>query len=453
MLLLRTPRRVITRGVIDMATSRVLETDSYFYSGEWARADAASSEALQKAIKEALGEHHKKVKEVLDAVEKNVKDFGSVQDGVKTAVAKLNEDGAKLIADLQTLKAEKAANDARLLDLEQKALARGAGGGGAKIKSLGQMVIESQEWKDFAARAGSLRMSMKPFAMKTITTITGGAGAFPEFLPTPVIPPFQPLTIRDLLDVGTTTQNLIEWVQETLFTNAAAPVSEGGLKPMSDITYTRESIPIRTVAHWVKASKQILADFSQLMTLINGRLTFGLKLVEERQILYGDGTGDNLLGLIPQATAYNAGSFHKGNDTRIDVIRHAMLQVNLAFYPCTGIAMSPTDWHDLELTKDSLGRYMISSPTQSTPGMLWGLPVAQCYSMAAGEFLVGAFKLCATLFDREEAQILVSNEDQDNFVRNMVSILCEERIGLAVSRPQALIHGFIPVGESTEVAQ
>lgn len=447
------PRRIITRGVIDMATSRVLETDSFFYSGRMALADGPTSEALQKAIKEALGEHGKKVKEVLDAVEANVKTYGSVQEGVKAAVAKLNEDGGKLIADFQTLKAEKVANDARLLDLEQKILARGAGGGAAKVKSIGQLVIESQEWKDFAARANSLRMSMKPFALKTITTVTGGAGAFPEFLPTPVIPPFMPLTIRDLLDVGTTTQNLIEWVQETLFTNAAAFVSEGGLKPQSDITYTRETIPVRTVAHWVKASKQILADFSQLMTLINGRLTFGLKLVEERQILYGDGTGDNLLGLIPQATAYTPNAFRRANDSRIDVIRHAMLQVNLAFYPCTGIAMSPTDWHDLELTKDSLGRYMISSPTQSTPGMLWGLPVAQCYSMAAGEFLVGAFKLCATLFDREEAQILVSNEDQDNFVRNMVTILCEERIGLAVSRPQALIHGFIPAGESTEVAQ
>lgn len=450
MLLLRKPRRVITRGVIDMATSRVLETDSYFYAGEWARADAASSEALQKAIKEALTEHSNKVKAVLDEVEKNVKTFGTVQDGVKVAVAKLNEDGAKLISDLATLKAEKAANDARLLDLEQKILARGPGGGPARAKSIGQQVIESEQWKEFAKKAGSMRMSMAPFPVKNITTSTAGAGAFPEFLPTPVIPPFQPLTIRDLLDVGTTQSNLIEWVKETLFTNAAAPVSEGAIKPQSDITYERDTIPVRTVAHWMRASKQILADFGQLMTLINGRLTFGLKLKEEQQILYGDGTGDNLFGLVPQATAYTPNAFKRGDDTRIDVIRHAMLQVNLAFYPCTGIAMSPTDWHDLELTKDQFGRYMIASPTQSTPGMLWGLPVAQCYSMAAGEFLVGAFKLCATLFDREEAQILVSNEDQDNFVRNMVTVLCEERLALGVSRGQALIHGFIPAGESTE---
>jgi HK97 family phage major capsid protein len=80
--------------------------------------------------------------------------------------------------------------------------------------------------------------------------------------------------------------------------------------------------------------------------------------------------------------------------------------------------------------------------------MLWGLPVAQCFSMSAGEFLVGAFKLAATLFDREEAQILVSNEDNDNFTRNMVTVLAEERLALAVSRPAAIIHGFVPAGES-----
>jgi HK97 family phage major capsid protein len=446
---IRTMRRIITRGVIDMATSRILESEGYLYSGPIASADAASSETLRLAIKTALEEHGKKVADTMKEVQKSVADNGVVAEGLKVAVAKLNEDGAKLIADHEKLKAEKAANDQRILDLEQKILTRGGLGGGANPqKTLGLQLIESEQWKEFAKRAGSLRCSMMPFKVKNITTVTGGAGAFPEFLPTPVIPPFQPLTIRDLLDHGTTESNLIEWVKETLFTNAAAPVSEGALKPQSDITYDRVSIPVRTLAHWIKASKQILADFKQLMTLIDGRMRFGLKLVEEREILYGDGTGDHLFGLIPQATAYS-GAYHRATDTRIDVIRHAMLQVNLAFYPATGICMSPHDWHDLEITKDSLGRYMIANPTQSTPGMLWGLPVAQAYSMAPGEFLVGAMKLCATLFDREDAQLLVSNEDQDNFVRNLVTVLEEERIALAVSRPQALIHGFIPSGEST----
>jgi HK97 family phage major capsid protein len=237
-------------------------------------------------------------------------------------------------------------------------------------------------------------------------------------------------------------------VAENVFTNNAAVVSEGATKPKSDITYSRLSVPVTTIAHWIIASKQILADFKQLATLINGRLQFGLKLAEEQEILFGDGIGDHLNGLVPQATARSA-AYDKSGDTMIDIIRHAMLQVQLAFYPTTGIVLSPTDWHELELTKDSFGRYILAAPASNTPAMLWGVPVVQCYSMAAGDFLVGAFKLAATIFDREQAQILVSNEDNDNFTRNMVTILCEERLALAVSRPKAFIFGAFPAGHSS----
>jgi HK97 family phage major capsid protein len=440
-------RRIITRGVIDMATSAILESDSYLYRGPMALADDAPDAKLMAAIETAMQTHFKKVNEVLQKHEADLKQYGTVQDGTKAAIAELNEKGGPLFAQY---KIEKEKADARILALEQKLITSLAGGrGGARLKSVGEMLIESEEWKAFAAKGGNIKHSMQ-WQTKTITSnpASGGGGAFPEFLPTPVIPAFQPLTVRDLLDTGTTETNLINWVRELLFTNAAAVVSEGAVKPQSDITYERLDVPVRTIAHWIKASKQILADFKQLATLINGRLTFGLKLAEEKEILFGDGTGDHLDGLVPQATAFS-GAFTKVGDTRIDIIRHAMLQVQLAFYPSTGIVMSPVDWHALELTKDHFGRYILAAPASNTPGMLWGLPVVQCYSFAAGDFLVGAFKLAATLFDREVAQILVSNEDNDNFTRNMVTILCEERLALAVTRPAAFVFGAFPTGTST----
>lgn len=443
-------KKVITRGVIDMATSRVLETDFHYYRGPWARADAASTKALQDAIKLELEAHARKVSEAITAVTDQVKTFGAIQEGGKAAIEKLNADGQKIIEDHGKLKTEHATVQARILDLEQKLISRGPGGAGNVVKSLGEQVVDSVEWKEYAKRASSLKGSMNPFRFKTITSLTGsgGPGLFPQILPTVVVQPLQPLTMRDLLDVSTTENSSIEWVFEKVFTNMAGMQSEGGLKPESNITYDREIINVKTIAHWIKASKQILSDFKQLPGLINGRLTYGLKLKEEQQILFGDGTGDNLHGLVPQSTAYSNIGGHS-TDTRIDVIRRAMLQVMLAFYNPTGIVMSPTDWMQLELLKDTLGRYLIASPTQSSPGFLWGLPVVQAFSFVPGDFLVGAFKLAATLFDREESQILVSNEDQDNFVRNLVTILCEERLALGVSRSQALVYGSIPSGEST----
>jgi HK97 family phage major capsid protein len=443
----RASRYIITRGVIDMATSAVIRNEGYFYDGLIARADAADEGKIMAAVEAALAKHFKTVSEVITKTQEDIKTFGAIQDATKEAIAKLNSDGGPLFAKF---KEEREKSDARILALEQKLIAGIAGiRGPQKVKTPGELFIECEAFKEANKIGWSVRRNVR-LELKNITSgaTSGGAGAFPEFLPTPVIPPFQPLTVRDLLDQGTTETNLIEWVAENVFTNAAAVTSEGATKPKSDITYSRLNVPVTTIAHWIIASKQILADFKQLATLINGRLNFGLKLAEEKELLLGDGTGDHLNGLIPQATAFSTAHDRSG-DTMIDIIRHAMLQVQLAFYPTTGTVLSPTDWHTLELTKDSFGRYILSAPASNTPAMLWGVPVVQCYSMPPGDFLVGAFKLAATIFDREQAQILVSNEDNDNFTRNMVTILCEERLALAVSRPKAFINGTFPPGTST----
>jgi HK97 family phage major capsid protein len=371
---------------------------------------------------------------VLKKVEADLTEHKKVQEGTKDAVAKLTEKGAEL--------------HGRLHDLEQ-AVAKAAEKPGRAL-SLGEQFVADPKLKDYASVAQSSVKSNYRWHTKNITSIEGsaGAGIFSDRLPGVVEEPLRPLSIRALLDPGTTDSNLIEWVKELLFTNNADVVSEGALKPQSDITYELEQVPVRTIAHWFRASKQVLADFKQLATLINGRARWGLKIKEEDQILFGDGTGQNLLGLIPQATPYNTGLSRPG-DTYIDTIRHAILQVRLAYYPASGVVMSPTDWHHLELTKDNENRYLIASPTSRTPPMIWGQPVVEADGMPLGDFLVGAFRMAATLFDREQASIMLSTEDQDNFVRNMVTILCEERLALAVSRPAAFVHGEFPAGSTT----
>lgn len=453
------PRKIITRGVIDMATSKILEEDSYLHFGPMALADAAEdNEKVRKAVDEALSKHFLKVKEVHTEFEKQLAENGRVTDKVKDDIAALNKDGGKLVADQKEIIAQQAA---RLADVEQKLAqtikAMGATNSRAERKSLGQQFVESEQFKNFVGGdLKNIRMpgkgSSSPFEVKAITNLpgSGGPGIFPEYLQQPVIPNFMPLTIRDLLGQGTTDSNSIIWVQENVFTdNAGYQGSEGSLKPQSDISYVLQTINVVTLAHWIKASKQTLSDFKMLQTLVDNRLSFGLKLAEEREILFGDGATNHLHGLVPQSTAYNTG-LSKAGDQMLDIIRHAMLQVTLAFYPPTGVALSPTDWHSIELLKDGFHRYLFSNPSGSIPAMVWGLPVAQCFSFGAGEFLVGAFKLAATIFDREQASILVSTEDQDNFVRNMVTILAEERLALGVSRPKAIISGSFPSGSTSD---
>lgn len=391
--------------------------------------------ALIEGIRKAIGEKTAEADVILKQVQADIKTFGTAQEGTKDAMAKITDENQKL--------------HGRLTDIEQKlADVKTNTMGGAKQKNIGHQFVESESFKSFVKRGG--KGHSDAFELKSITSLdaSAGAGIYSDRLQGVVEEPLRPLTIRALLAQGTTNSNLIEWIKELLFTNNADVVSEGAAKPQSNITYEREDVPVRTIAHWIIATRQVLSDFPQLATLINGRLSYGLKIAEENQILLGDGTGENLLGLIPQATNYNTG-LNRANDTFIDVIRHAILQVRLSFYNASGIVLTPSDWHNIELTKDNQNRYMMANPAGNLPPMLWGRPVVESDGMPNDQFLVGAFSLAATLFDREQATVAVSTEDRDNFIKNMVTILCEERIALAVSRPAAFVHGSFPAGSTT----
>lgn len=396
-------------------------------------------QAMIDAIKASMKERDSEVLVVVKQAQSDIAAFGKVQEGTKDAIAALTKQGQEMHGRIHDIEQTVAT----LKDAQQ-------GGRPAQEKSFGEQFVESDEWKAFAKRGASMKHTSEPFRVKTITSFagSGAAGVWSDRLPGVIEEPLRPLSIRDLLDVGRTTSNLIEYIRELLYTSNADVVSEGTQKPESNITYERADSPIRTIAHWIRATRQVLADFPMLASLINGRLRWGLKIKEENEILLGDGTGEHLLGLIPQATDYNT-ALNKAGDTMIDVIRHALLQVELAFYPPSGSVMSPTDWHNLELTKDNENRYMMASPSSRTPPMLWGYPVVSSHAMTQGGFLVGAFRLASTLWDREEFSIMASTEDRDNFVTNMVTILGEERLGLTVYRPRAFVYGNFPIGSTT----
>ena len=236
--------------------------------------------------------------------------------------------------------------------------------------------------------------------------------------------------------------NALEYVRETGFTNAAAAVAETAKKPQSDIQFDLVSTTAKVIAHYVKASRQILSDAPMLASYIDGRLRYGLAYKEEQQLLNGDGTGQNLLGIVPQATAF-AAPFALIGATTMDTLRLAMLQAVLAEFPATGHVLNPIDWARIELTKDSEGRYIIGQPQGVASPTMWGLPVVSTQAMASGKFLTGAFRMGAQLFDRWMARVEVATENEDDFVKNLVTILAEERLALAVYRPEAFIYGNV----------
>jgi len=285
---------------------------------------------------------------------------------------------------------------ARLQAAEQLVVSLENGGGGAsKPKTLGENLVESEAFKNFNPNGRSgFSVNINAAA---ITSDDSSAGDLvePTRVPGIITPAQRRLTVRDLIRFNRTSSNAIEYVRETGFTNSAAPVSENPAnpKPQSGLTFDALQAPVATIAHHIVASKQILADASMLQAYADGRLRYGLKLKEELQLLKGSGSGLNINGIHTQATAYSNPGVTVANESKIDRLRLAMLQVALAEYSADGIVINPIDWADIELTKDSQQRYIFANPQQIAGPTLWGLPVVPTQSMDAGDFLTGSFSM------------------------------------------------------------
>ncbi|MCG7368006.1 phage major capsid protein [Pantoea sp. ACRSH] len=381
-------------------------------------------------LEEVSGTFSQKAEDAL----KEAKNSGQLSAQTKDAVDKIATKFNALNEANKTLKAS-------LGELEQHVANMPLNNAKKVVETVGQVVISNEALKTFAASVeGGKRVSVPVNAALLSTDVAEGV-VEPQRLPGIDTAPKQRLFIRDLIAPGRTSSPAIFWVQQTGFTNAAAVVPEGTTKPYSNIEFATKITPVTTIAHMFKASKQILDDFAQLQSTVDAEMRYGLKYVEEQEILFGDGTGAHLHGIVPQATAFNA-AFTVEQQNGIDDLRLAMLQAQLARFPASGHVLHFIDWARIELTKDTLGRYILANPSALTGPTLWGLPVVATEAAAfQGKFLTGAFNAAAQLFDREDANVVISTENADDFEKNMISIRCEERLALAVKRPEAFIYG------------
>lgn len=287
-----------------------------------------------------------------------------------------------------------------------------------------------------------------PISRKALlnTGVTGAALNYPgvQVLAQPLQPLVRRLTVRDLLAQGRISKAVLFYMRETGFTNNAAPVSEGSLKPKSELTFELQTETVKTIAHLFDISLQMLDDVEFIQSYIETRGRYGLALIEESQLLNGTGTGQNLEGIYTAATQYvQPAGVEVQAEQDIDKLRLAMLQVELANAFTTGIVLHPTNWANIELLKDAQLRYIIANPQNTTTGRIWGRDVVSTQAMTLGRFLVGDFAAHAQIFDRQDANVAISFENKDNFERNMATLRIEERLALAIFRPEAFIKGTL----------
>ena len=252
------------------------------------------------------------------------------------------------------------------------------------------------------------------------------------------------IVFLDLVPRIPTQSDTVEYVTEDTFTNSAAFTAEAtattgtsGVKPESALAYSVSTSAVQTLAHWIPVTNRMLADSPAIRGIINGRLLLGLDLILEDQILGGDGTGANLTGILSTAGINLQGL---GTDNVLDCLFKARTQVrvNGKGRP-SAFVLHPNDWQGIRLTRENaatatLGNYLMGAPSVVGPTTVWGIPAIESEALTENTGLVGDFAMGSALYDRQQSAIRVGTID-DQFVRNMQTILAELRAAFVVFRP------------------
>lgn len=323
-----------------------------------------------------------------------------------------------------------------------------------KVKDPGQQFIDSKSYKDLRERgltgdwsSGQVELEFKATLLEGDNIFSGGSpGTGAPFVPLDVRAGYlpileQPLTISSRFGQATTSSNAVGNVRETVATNAADVVAEGGTKPESALEFELEQVPVKKIATWLPVSDELIEDAPALRAIINNRLSLFVRQEEEAQVLEGAG-GGNLLGLTPQipaANRYVTSSVTAAQNA--DHIFEALTVARRSYLEPDTIGVHPDDWADLRLLKDGNENYIAGSPFSTGPGepvdRLWGKVVVVTTAVRSGTAVVGAFQTGATLFRKGGVTVEASNSHASYFITNLTAIRAEERLALAVHRPEA----------------
>jgi len=373
----------------------------------------------------------------LDKIEGQLESFATKAD-YEGKMGQISADTKSAIEGLGLQQREMAD---RLLSIEQKGTQQAETK--AKVETWGEQFVKSARYADFAGgNLSKMRVEVKN------TLVGADANVAPDRKPGIVGGAMLPFSMEALLPSSTTSSNAIEFTKENAFTNNAAEASEGAEKGESALTWTLVNMPVSTVAHWIKISKQLAADNTALAAYVNTRMQYGVNAKVDTQLVVGDGTAPNISG------TYDTGNFtaHGYSNANIEaisttfkklvLIRKVMSDLYAAGYPADAIVLNPADWASIEimLFTTAAGQTLFNVNSAGQPS-LFGIPVIQAIGMAADTFQVGRFSEAYMIYNREGVVVEMSDSDDDNFTKNLITLRAERRLALATEKPAAVRGG------------
>lgn len=386
-------------------------------------------ERIGKSIDTKLEDFSKKAKDA--SVEELKKLKADMKAELEAPIKEYNEKNAKLQEQIDALETKLQRIPA----------------GGSEKKTFAQ-AVEAQlkayagndSLKQKVHRSKGVELELKIDDMTQTNTLTG-AVITPDRQPGIMFDPDRSERVRDLFATGNTTSSTVTYVYESAIADSTDVTAEGAEYKQSDIDLNVATATVRKITAYVIASEEMFEDVEGLTAYLSARLPSKLKVKEDYQLLYGTGAGINLYGVIPQATAY-VDNLADEDISRIDVLVDACRQVRINEYKASAILIHPTDATQIKLTKDDNGNYIhpwIFMPNGQIT--LDGVPVIVTTAITAGQFLVGDFKQGAQVFDRRQASLEFSYENEDNFVKGMVTVRIAERLTVAVYRAKCFVYG------------
>lgn len=372
----------------------------------------------------------------LETIERNLAAFAEKADREVKEAGRVSTETKAAIDALGVQQREMAD---RLVVLEQKGSGRGETA--APDNTWGGQLVKSEKYQAFAAgQTSKARIEVK-------NTLTGAdANVAPDRRPG-IVPGAAPvLTLESLLPSTGTASNAIEFTREASFVNNAAERAEGVAKPETDLTWSLVNMPVSTIAHWIKISRQLAMDNTALAAYVNARMTYGVNRRVETQLVSGNGTAPNISGFL------NAGNFtaHGYADANLGtvlkklvLIRKIIGDLQNAGYAPDGIVLNPVDWATIEcdlMVAGSGNTARVSVDAVGRP-TLFGLPVVASVGMTQDNVAVGAFAQASMIYNREGVIVELSDSDSDNFTKNLVTVRAERRLALATEIPAAIRAG------------
>lgn len=327
-----------------------------------------------------------------------------------------------------------------------------------KKLSLSESLIKSyadniEAIKDAVEKGGKLNLEVKT---TTITNDWTGDYALTDFDTEVNRTVRKRFGILENVNTGATTGKFVTYVQQTA-TSDTKFTAEGGAKTEGEPEWAEISEEVKKIASYVKVSKEMLEDLSFIRAEIDNDLMEQVRVGIEQALLTGTGANNQIKGLLDASMGlptFGAGTFANAvQDANItDLMRVVKAQIEGANFTPTHIVLNPEDIAKLQLTKSSSGEYTYPMylPIQSGDGemLLAGMRIISSTYMTADNYLVGDFSKVNVRF-RENIAMSVGL-DQDDFTKNMVTILAEARLVSYVKNNDkpAFVYGVI----STDVA-